>query len=530
MEYANLTVDYTLSLTVDKVIVDPVSDIIFLSAIGYKSNIDKLIMKMNERKHMELVLKSSENSRVYLYKAKRKYKCITKRIQNSDFVHAIIYQETYIDNDANKIRAFIYRDMNDETFNLYDKIYEIIDKYSPVPFLKEWTEYIVNDMNLVRLENSFKNFQSIEDMNVYSLSIYNRDLQKKISEKLEEKEISINGTNKESPFLKNCTGLDDYLNIFGESLAKKIQENFVPKFIPDVDKYDYHINICDDYIHNNGIELYEAQKAVSQSIVNNWKENSNTLLIGECGCGKTMISSLATFAHHANMKKGFNAIVMCPTHIVEKWKRELEMTIPNSRGYIVHNIKELLDLKPKLTNKYRTENMFVIISKETAKFGYDLKPAAVWSKRRKYFICPDCGKKLYREEKDKNNRNEKIEVPLTELDFASPYTYNQKCPHCNTKLWAPLNKRELDNKWIKLSKSGWILKEHVIPLRDEMIDKENLDKKGRTLMQELIAQCNNVNENGDFIVRYKGSRKYPIAKFIKERMKNVFDYGLIDEA
>lgn len=535
--YANLTIDYTNNVIADKVIVSYNGSIIFLSAIGYKSNIDKLISQFNEdKKYNEIVIKNGNDRKYINTTPSIKYKYITKKIPNSDYTHIILYIPTYTNRDNENIFTYIYLNSDHTDKELYDKIYETIERYSPIPFLREWTENVIDNMRIIRLEDNYKNFQAINNLKVYTLNINNERLKNTIAEKLKNKEINIDGTNETSPFLANCNGLDSYLNIFGESLAEKIQKNFSPKFMPNIDKYDYHTNLCDDFIHNNGIELYEAQKAVSQSIVNNWKQNRNTLLVGECGVGKTAISSLAVFSHHANMRKGFNSIVMCPTHIVEKWKREVEMMIPNSRGYIIHNLKELIDLKPKLINKYKTENTFVIISKETAKFGYDIKPAAIWSNRHKAFICPDCGKILYKEEKDveidnHGKRHKTINrINLTELDFLNEYSYNYKCPSCKTKLWTPLNKKEIDNKWIKLSKSGWVLKEHIISLRNKLLNSdEKLDKKQRILLKDLIDQCNKVDEYGNYIVSYKGSRKYPIAKYIKEKMKNVFDYGIIDE-
>lgn len=533
MEYATLVLDYTTSITTDKIITTEYDSLVFLSAIGYKNNIDKLIYKINEEnKYVDIILNKPDNSRQRI-STYGKYKYITKKVPNSDYVHVILYKDSYVNN--NHMYIYIYMNKNDSEEVLYDKIYENIDKLSPIPFLKEWTKPVIS--NLFYLNPLSDGYQAMDNLNVYYFSICNDSLKDEISYMLHEKTINIDGTNKQSPFLKNCQGLDSYLNIFGESLAEKIQNNFSPKFIPNIDKYDYHTNLCDDYIHNNGIELYEAQKAVAQSIVNNWKQNKNTLLVGECGVGKTIISSLAMFSHHANVRKGFNSIIMCPTHIVEKWKREIELAIPNSKAYIIHNLKELIDLKPKLINKYKTENTFVIVSKEVAKFGYNTKPAVIWSKKHKAFICPDCGKVLYKEiketEEDIYGKKHKVtkKVNLTELDFLDIYTYNYKCNHCNTKLWEAYNKKDLNNKWIKLSKSGWMFKDHIISTRDKLLNSDKaLDKKRRTILKDLIDQCNNVNENGEFIVtNNKANRKYPIAKYIKEKMKGVFDYGVQDE-
>lgn len=253
-----------------------------------------------------------------------------------------------------------------------------------------------------------------------------------------------------------------------------------------------------------------------------------------------MIGASSVFAHHANIRKGLNAIVMCPTHIVEKWKREIEENIPNSRAYIIHNIKELLQIKPKLLNKYKTENIFVIVSKESAKFSYDIRPCAIWKTykiskdcytdkyqhiNKGHFVCPECKQDLFKIEKvDKD----KVKKDLTELDFLSQYTYNKICPHCGAKLWTVLNKNE-DSNWIKVGKEGWMYKDHLEPIMDKLLEQEKTNKKERNLLLEITKLIEDIGEYGEYKNTYKGVRRYSVAKYIKDKLRNVFEYGLFDE-
>ena len=50
-----------------------------------------------------------------------------------------------------------------------------------------------------------------------------------------------------------------------------------------------------------------------------------TTVVGEMGTGKTFIAAAA--AHLAGFKR---VLVLCPPHLVPKWKREVEMTVPGS--------------------------------------------------------------------------------------------------------------------------------------------------------------------------------------------------------
>ena len=545
-----VTFDYINSIMADKIIRNSYNDVLFVSMIGYKSVTDKLLEHVKGKRGGKIVtLQYLQNNRInsaYLYE-RDPFGVVQKRIGKNDYIHTIIYRKPIMTVER-RVSLILFRDINkypDEDQFLIDKVYETIDHYSSIPFLKDWTpafiEHLQNVLcDLTKMDSSYS-FQDEYNMDVYSLTIDDDNLKDFIHGKLEDKTFNINGSNEESIFLDDCKGLNDYLDFFGESLAQKIQDNFAPKFVPGKDKYDLHAQIIDDYIHNRGIEKYEAQRAIEQAVANNWKKNNNTLLVGECGAGKTIMGASSCFIHHANMGTGFNALIMCPSHIVEKWKRESELYIPNTKSYIIHNLKELLDLKPKLENPYRTENMFVIMSKETAKLSYEKRPAAIWKntipminkETNRYihtntgvFVCPDCGKPLYKEvKKDKM----KVKEYLNETDFLSTHPYNLKCPHCETSLWTTLNRDELNSKWIKLGKEGWLWKDHIETLNESLIDKDKLTKKEKNLLAALVKQIENVNDDGEYITSYKGSKKYCVAKYIKDYMSNVFDYGILDE-
>ncbi len=548
-----VTFDNINHIMVDKLITDNNENLVFISAVGYKSSVDKLIDSINGKQSCYIRFKNNNNwnRTASVHSKANAFECIQKKMGKNDYVHVICYKRPIV-ND-NDFFMFLFRDKNNDAEEmefLQDKVYELLENYSPIPCLREWMPELTTTMRNrptyyngcnITLINNDVYFCDNDNLDVYSVAINHNDLKGMISENLENKVFNINGSNEPSIFLDSCSGLNDYLDFFGESLAEKIQENFTPKFTPGKDKYDLHAQIIDDFIHNKGIEKYEAQRAVEQAVANNWKKNSNALLVGECGAGKTIMGGSSCFIHHANMGTGFNALVMCPTHIVEKWKRESELYIPNSKGYIIHNLEELLELKPKLMNPYRTENMFVIMSKETAKLSYEKRPAAIWKNTtaiknkdtEKYihtklgrFVCPDCGKALYKEiKKDKKIHKE----PLTPTDFLTTHPYNLECPHCHSKLWTTLNRDEEDCKWIKLGKEGWLWKDHIEPLKNELLDRDKLIKKDKNLLAALIKQSDNVDEYGGYIVSYRGTKRYCIAKYIKRYMKGIFDYGLLDE-
>ena len=71
---------------------------------------------------------------------------------------------------------------------------------------------------------------------------------------------------------------------------------------------------------------------------------------------------------------GFQRIlVICPPHLVPKWKREVEMTVPGVRAAIVESITDL----ERLRLSVGSGPLFAVMSREKAKLSYRWMPAVV---------------------------------------------------------------------------------------------------------------------------------------------------------
>ena len=525
-------------------------ELAFVSFVGYKTAVEavsKLITKTNE----QLVIKGAGCS---CYKKKGlQYVVETNKGADTDIVHATVFlKDSYkVEELGENWTIYMYVKANDpnKESRIKELLLDKLNKYSSVPILPEWIDYIYD-----KSYDSMKMLQTVimngfEEVEVYKLSGNQTTIKNIISQGLKDKDININGSNDSSVMLDDKTGLNDYLSLFGSMLANKIQQKFRPKFIPGTDMYSNYLMNLDDYIHHKGVELYAAQMAVIQASAKNFDINKHGFIVGEMGSGKSIMTGSTFYVSNSNKNKGFNAMIMCPSHLVEKWKSEMEKYIPNTKGYIIHNLDELLAIEGKLRNRNRAENMFVIMSKEIAKLGYDLRPAAIWSRSKQCFVCPECGQPLYKEENRQlspySNRKTKIKVKLTELDFLKQYAYNVVCPNeikvwnddkkcyenekCNCKLWTTLNRDE-DHGWIKLGEQGWIRQEHIVPMTEDFMSKEKINKKETDLFNKLFEQYELYQDGEPFKISYKGSKKYPVAKYIYKRMNGVFDYLGLDEA
>ena len=564
-KYLDVSINYKNTLKCDLLISDGSYRVVFMSLIGYSTAIKEAIRDITKDK-------SNQSNTVYAdrnyYRALGDYKVITKKAPGSDYVHAIFYaQDHYLMRyDQEEYTTFVYGKTSAE---ISDQLYEKITKYSSIPVLKEWMPYLVRKLTD---DNHLENLDVMRylppnnyahDVMAYRLSANKSIILNVVQEGLQTGNISINGSNEHSLMLDGCRGIDNYLSLFGEGLAKKIQESFKAKFTPGEDEYDAYLHNIDDYVfHNADVNLYEAQRSAIQSVVNNMKVNKNTIIVGEMGSGKTLMSSSSCYVHHANKLHGFNALVLCPSHLVENWKKEVERFIPNGRAYIIHNLEELLMLEKKLKDPYKVENSFVILSKERAKIGYGNRPAVRFKRMGYYinerghkvkatnvFVCPECGQVLTKEisvqANSWSNRKIKKIVPMDLQDFTKEYTNNIRCENviikynhktelnekkkCNCKLWTAINRDDDAIDWIKLGKSGWVHKDTIEIMMAEFLSKEKLEKKDAEFFSALSEQYNSLKTSGETIVKFKGTKKYPIASYINKRMNDVFDYGIFDE-
>lgn len=539
--FKRLSVGTCVTVNSDLIIYDRQErEIVFASMIGYSTQIDMNIREMN------MGITHCYTSFGSLKTSKENYYTEIKKQGDSDYLHAVAYLEDCVvqDPDGEIITAYLYCKTHEDL----DKVlYKKLNTHSSVPIIEEWIPYIrLQLFNRRALRELDVESKEPTEMQAYKLVADKELIKNIISNGLRGCEISLNGINSPSPILGTIKGLDAYLESFGEILAAKIQNSFKPKFIPGEDSYDEYTNNVDDCLASENIEMYEAQKSVIQATVNNLKVNDSTFVIGEMGSGKSLIGSCIPYAHNAS-KKGFNAAILCPAHLASKWKREIERAVPNSKGYVVENFEDFKSLESKLRNPNKVEKSYVIFTKERAKMNYDLRPAAVWSKRKKAFVCPECGQVLYTVEKYKiDNRTYEEHVPFSELSMSKKLVFNSRCMNtvkvwdegastylpkkCNSTLWTPLNRDEENSKWIKLGKEGWILKEHIESVTEDLMTKEKLNKKDSALFNRLYEQYMLIKDGEVPHVSYKGPKRYAISKYIRERMKNVFDYAIIDEA
>ena len=540
---------------------------IFMSAFGYSTVVKTALLELKKKCSIGLDYK-------YFTVYPDVIEIYSNKVPESDYSHLIVSRKDILDTATGEEHIRFYTFLQDPAAGSYslwsmyenngfpqafkDQVYDKLYKMSPAPILKDWIPYLLRYFITEGFitEASTINSEGIDPLFCTSLDISVNDLIYRIKYGLQNGLISINNTNTASPFMEEVQGIDSYLHEFSETFTEKIQDSFVPLFIPNQDKYSKDLQIVSDYMQwSDDISLYHAQKDIAQAVSNAFNSGKkNCFIVGEMGSGKTTISIAAINTHHAMYEREAHRdyltnIVMCPSHLVHMWKREIEDRSPRSEAVIITDFSHLMSLVNKIKGK-KEKHLWLIISKDIAKLGYAEQPTAVWRKRPTpfgypgVFTCPKCGKALSYKTFEGRGRRSVVKHYLTETDFRVPsktknnlvcdnpvQVWNPKDSKwefvlCGEKLWAPVQKDISGiqkNPWVKLGKQGWVRREHLETIKNQIMAKD-------TQTADDIALLAAVNDE----LSGAGSpqiapRKYPLAKYIRKYLKGYIDYCLLDE-
>ena len=213
--------------------------------------------------------------------------------------------------------------------------------------------------------------------------------------------------------------LGQFIDTFKEAIARRVVESYPPLYRPS----------------ENGGALPRllrtplgAQADAIRGAALSLKAHRGTTVVGEMGTGKTFIGAAAAYM------AGFQRIlVICPPHLVPKWKREVEQTVPGVRAAVVESITDL----ERLRFSIGSGPLFAVMSREKAKLSYRWKAAVIerWATSRGRLIreeetgepfrvpcCPTCTAQVV----DKDG------VPLTDKDLNRR---KHTCDGCGSPLW-----------------------------------------------------------------------------------------------
>ena len=532
---------------------------LYFSCFGYTSNV-KAVQAALKRKGTSINFGTYGG---YSTTAKGKsYDMYVHKAANSDYVHLIAaLKDTKEQINGQEFMTFnIFSSAAipsttakyDEAKEFFDSFYDKLYIRTPVPMLREWMPYVFSEMRKDNIAFVCRASVSEESMKKVTLSAVKihvsvNNIYAIIERGLQSGAIKIQDQATASSVINEVTGLDSYLNTYADKLADKIRTSFRPLYVSGEDELSERTGtFCDWSDYRAGIRPYEGQKAVIESVSRCLRDKDSAFIIGEQGSGKTLMGIGSVYAAAKPGKPMLN-IIMCPTHLLEKWKREIERLMPNATAEIIGSFHELTAIEPVINSPLRRKHLFLVISKETAKFGYEKRPAAIWSARRKCYLCPDCYQPLYREKRNGRTRHAGTTIEFYKSeDFRDQTADNMACMNrvkvwdhakrehayrdCGANLWTPMTKDANGaadvSGWIK-SGEGWVERRHIDSVIDRLTiqsQREKIDTKFLNALVTLRAKIQNDQEGPQV-----APRKYPIARYIKERYAGMVDFFLADE-
>src|ERR1700730_8497414 len=123
--------------------------------------------------------------------------------------------------------------------------------------------------------------------------------------------------------LADCDGLVGYLKDYGKHLGRKATESLRPLHVPG----------RDPLLDMSGFlrQPFEPQAHVISAAVKTLRRQKSLIICGEMGTGKTLLGQCVAHLHAGG--KPYRVLIMCPDHLISKWAREIQETIPGSKVF-----------------------------------------------------------------------------------------------------------------------------------------------------------------------------------------------------
>lgn len=211
--------------------------------------------------------------------------------------------------------------------------------------------------------------------------------------------------------------LTEFLSSHGEDLAASLEARLSPVYSPENSEEASRYAARLDALAR---PLYPVQAEIAKGMAKALYESERVrlFLCGEQGCGKTTIGlAIAALAPRPQ-----RVLVVCPTHLVEKWKREARMVLPHAHivDLAVRNVIGLLD-ECRTRRRKPEQTEIHVISKERLKLSYPWKPAAWARGKHRSPHCGACG-----------HRAANKDHVLSWKDLENK---RQACYYCSEPLW-----------------------------------------------------------------------------------------------
>lgn len=457
---------------------------------------------------------------------------------------------------------------------LENDVYSYLMNHFELPLLREWIPYLLEageEYLQIRKVQVIGNDQGrFQDAYAVLVTINQEKLTELVADGLKHGSIRI-GSGKQQKLV--FQDMDEYFEKYGHTIVDNLRQKLEP-LSPLKDRVEEAA-----LLHKR---LYPQQSAVTNGVIELLDTSNYGIMNCGCGTGKTIMGCTVVegyfYRKYLRMHKDktlkdayedpqavkYRNIVMCPSHLIDKWKREIEDEIPYVKVTVVRGLNELGRLLRK--GRERTGKEFYILSKDTGKLSYSLYPQPYQVKHKKvhvhmcsqcktlvpfrpnkpcscgctewknkgmeYYetglVCPECGELLYSlTRKMRFGEEDPKRTPtLMPRDFANETEANKECRWCHAKLWMPAceplqsifgKRKKPRHKWVRIS---------------HFANKAKRNMKTVWVLEKELKNYLLENELREEEIRYGsiyGPRRFAPATYIKKKLKGYFDFAIFDE-
>lgn len=442
-----------------------------------------------------------------------------------------------------------------------------------LPLLEEWVPYLLDaGRDMMRRTETVIFGQApgwAEGLEAYDVSLTEEGLQELVANGLKNGKIRISERRQEPLKFDN---MDDYFMKYGASLIENLEKKLDPlvELKESVDEVAFLEK-----------RFYPQQAAIVNGLIECMRHSSYAFVNEDMGCGKTL-QAIGVMEGYFVRKAAeesrkpikevyldsslvkYRNIIMCPSHLVEKWAEAIRADVPYAKVTVIRGLKELCRLRKR--GKERTGREFYVLSKETGKLSYTYVPlpsqvkvknaAAVvcgkckrprpvsmprqcscgnteWETldcgfKARGLVCPECGKLLYGADTEQGIPSPE-KGPLMPEDFALQTRANRMCRFCGTPLWQPACENvnySMSFAPTKARRKQWVKMTHWANKARKNTKTVWVHEKWK---EDYIAR-NDLQEDEITYPKVSGVRKFAPSRYIKKYLKGYFDFAVFDEA
>lgn len=315
--------------------------------------------------------------------------------------------------------------------------------------------------------------------------------------------------------MTNAYPLTEFVQDFGDSLLAAVRDQNPPVF-DDTHNAEWD-GVLDQFLRRPFDAQRERVQAAAKLLLD---QNERAVIInGEMGCGKSMMGICAAeILRHAGYRR---TLVICPPHLVYKWRREILVTVPDARVWILNGPDTLVKLL-KLRELFGAAEgpEYFVMGRVRMRMGFNWQPAVntrVMASTRddgsvhawRAASCPSCGEYVLDED------GEPLPPAAVRGDKRTA------CTGCGERLWSLTrpNQKAFDLKQA-LHKSLCRLPTIGPKTADKLIDTFGHRQLVQMLDDNLYEFINLMDQDGELVFSDRQAQRF------ERSMANVeFSFG-----